>query len=59
MTMAKMLNFWYWALIGGLMALSSIFVVTNSLLLRLHGGPEKKRKNNFAKKSQVPAAPIQ
>ncbi|XP_022754708.1 copper-transporting ATPase PAA2, chloroplastic isoform X2 [Durio zibethinus] len=35
------------SLSGGLMALSSIFVVTNSLLLRLHGS-EKRRKNNLA-----------
>ncbi|KAE8664361.1 Copper-transporting ATPase PAA2 [Hibiscus syriacus] len=41
---------------GGLMALSSIFVVTNSLLLRLHGS-EKSRKSNPAKISQMPAGP--
>ncbi|XWS72377.1 hypothetical protein CRYUN_Cryun02cG0035000 [Craigia yunnanensis] len=44
------------SLSGGLMALSSIFVVTNSLLLRLRGS-EKSTKNNLAKISQVPAAP--
>ncbi|WRX34538.1 hypothetical protein QQP08_027025 [Theobroma cacao] len=44
------------SLSGGLMALSSIFVVTNSLLLRLHG-LEKSRKKNVAKKSQMPAGP--
>ncbi|PPD98905.1 hypothetical protein GOBAR_DD04067 [Gossypium barbadense] len=41
---------------GGLMALSSIFVVTNSLLLRLHGS-EKSWKNSIAKISQMPAGP--
>ncbi|XWS17583.1 hypothetical protein CRYUN_Cryun33cG0079500 [Craigia yunnanensis] len=44
------------SLSGGLMALSSIFVVTNSLLLRLHGS-EKSRKNNLSKISQIPAGP--
>ncbi|KAG4194978.1 hypothetical protein ERO13_A06G083200v2 [Gossypium hirsutum] len=41
---------------GVLMALSSIFVVTNSLLLRLHGS-EKSWKNSIAKISQMPAGP--
>ncbi|MBA0568195.1 hypothetical protein Golob_005704 [Gossypium lobatum] len=41
---------------GGLMALSSIFVVTNSLLLRLHGS-EKSWKNSIAKISQMTAGP--
>ncbi|XWS70178.1 hypothetical protein CRYUN_Cryun03dG0026500 [Craigia yunnanensis] len=44
------------SLSGGLMALSSIFVVTNSLFLRLHGS-ENTRKNNLTKTSQMPAAP--
>ncbi|MBA0819472.1 hypothetical protein Gohar_022165 [Gossypium harknessii] len=44
------------SLSGGLMALSSIFVVTNSLLLRLHGS-EKSWKNSIAKISQMPAGP--
>lgn len=38
------------------MALSSIFVVTNSLLLRLHGS-EKSRKNSISKSSEMPAGP--
>ncbi|KAE8658035.1 Copper-transporting ATPase PAA2 [Hibiscus syriacus] len=41
---------------GGLMALSSIFVVTNSLLLRLRGS-EKSRSSDLAKISQMPAGP--
>ncbi|KAA3477303.1 copper-transporting ATPase PAA2, chloroplastic [Gossypium australe] len=41
---------------GGLMALSSIFVVTNSLLLRLYGS-EKSWKNSIAKISQMPTGP--
>ncbi|OMO86479.1 Cation-transporting P-type ATPase [Corchorus olitorius] len=44
------------SLSGGLMALSSIFVVTNSLLLRLHG-LDKSRNNKPAKSSPMPAGP--
>ncbi|OMO67024.1 Cation-transporting P-type ATPase [Corchorus capsularis] len=44
------------SLSGGLMALSSIFVVTNSLLLRLHG-LDKSRNNKPAKGSPMPAGP--
>ena len=56
MTMTKLLHFSILGLTGGLMALSSIFVVTNSLLLRFHGS-EKSRKNDLAKISEMPAGP--
>ncbi|GLT75987.1 hypothetical protein SLA2020_476740 [Shorea laevis] len=41
------------SLSGGLMALSSIFVVTNSLLLRLHGF-ERSKKSNLSHRIKMP-----